>query len=58
MFKFMKKSIAVMIMGAMLITPSNVFAAETSQDTTKNVATEATEATTRASSSFTMELKQ
>lgn len=57
MFKFMKKSIAVMIMGAMLIAPSNVFAAETSQDTTKNVATEATEATTRASSSFTMELK-
>lgn len=57
MFKFMKKAIAVMTMGAMLIAPSTVFAAETNQDTTKDVVTEATEATARASSSFTMELK-
>lgn len=58
MFKFMKKAIAVMTMGAMLIAPSTVFAAETNQDATKDVVTEATEeATARASSSFTMELK-
>ena len=37
MFKFMKKAIAVMTMGAMLIAPSTVFAAETNQDTTKDV---------------------
>lgn len=57
MFKFMKKVIAVMTMGAMLIAPSTVFAAETNQDTTKDTIAETTEATTRDSSSFTMELK-
>lgn len=57
MFKFMKKVIAVMTMGAMLIAPSTVFAAETNQDTTKDTVAETTEATTRDSSSFTMELK-
>ena len=57
MFKFMKKAIAVMTMGAMLIAPSTVFAAETNQDTAKDVVAETTDATTRGSSSFRMELK-
>lgn len=54
MLKFMKKAIAVITLGAVLITPTNVFAAEANQGATKDAFTEMA---TRASSSFTMELK-
>ncbi len=55
MLKIMKKAIATTTLVMMLIAPTNVFAAETNQDTTEPV-TE-TEVTTRSSNEFTMELE-
>ena len=49
----MKKVISAIAIGVIVITPINAFAAETAQ--TKNVVSE--EATPRASTSFTMELR-
>lgn len=57
MFKIMSKAIAVITLGATLIAPSTVFAAETNPSTPKDFIAKTTEVTPRASNSFTLELK-